>query len=280
MDRGSRSASPTLPDDSRGSRSPAPGRCSSSDRQCVRLDAQPVIEPRGQRRLARSPSVASSKSRSSRSGPPRRRSGEGGELWFCRAAGLSAAPRSTARPRRPARTSAARAPLERSVTAWLEAELTVLLAARRSERRRRARRGGVARERSSAALRGELSAVERPRLSTTYDGDGRVLRCGIELWEGEEAEYAQRLGGDASAGGELIGTRRRPHARGVPRLARRPRELGLGRYDITERWAAAAVLSSTCRAGPRGTARCTRSRARRRARARGAAGSARACAPR
>ena len=46
-------------------------------------------------------------------------------------------------------------------------------------------------------------AITDPRLSTTYDGDGRVVHCGLELWEGEESEFPRRAAGEASAHGEL-----------------------------------------------------------------------------
>ena len=46
-------------------------------------------------------------------------------------------------------------------------------------------------------------AIADPRLSTTYDGAGRVMRCGLELWEGEESEFPRRAAGEASAHGEL-----------------------------------------------------------------------------
>jgi len=46
-------------------------------------------------------------------------------------------------------------------------------------------------------------AIADPRLSTTYDGAGRVMHCGLELWEGEESEFPRRAAGEASAHGEL-----------------------------------------------------------------------------
>jgi hypothetical protein len=46
-------------------------------------------------------------------------------------------------------------------------------------------------------------AIADPRLSTTYDGAGRVIRCGLELWEGEESEFPRRAAGETSAHGEL-----------------------------------------------------------------------------
>jgi len=46
-------------------------------------------------------------------------------------------------------------------------------------------------------------AIADPRLSTTYDGAGRVMRCGLELWEGEESDFPRRAAGEADAHGEL-----------------------------------------------------------------------------
>ena len=57
-------------------------------------------------------------------------------------------------------------------------------------------------------------AIADPRLSTTYDGAGRVTHCGLELWEGEDSDFPRRAAGEASAHGEL------PHPQGaVTRVA-------------------------------------------------------------
>ncbi len=42
-----------------------------------------------------------------------------------------------------------------------------------------------------------LQVIELPRLSTTYDADGRPLRAGLELWLSEESGYARRVAGEA-----------------------------------------------------------------------------------
>lgn len=126
-----------------------------------------------------------------------------------------------------------RVPLQRAVTAWLAPELAVVLAARRPRRAS----GHGDEELHAALVRGEPPvplAVASPRLSTTYDGDGLVTHCGIELWETEESEFAERYGALATAHGELT------HADGArTRVAflawRRNGETGIGRYDITER---------------------------------------------
>jgi hypothetical protein len=66
---------------------------------------------------------------------------------------------------------------------------------------------GHGEERLSAVLvEGDPPAaleIADPRLSTTYDGEGRVIHCGLELWESEESEFPRRAAGEASAHGEL-----------------------------------------------------------------------------
>lgn len=56
------------------------------------------------------------------------------------------------------------------------------------------------------AFRGEplaAAAIERTRLSTTYDAAGLARHAGIELWESDDAEYPLRIGGEALTNGEL-----------------------------------------------------------------------------
>ncbi|MGH2850890.1 MAG: hypothetical protein ACRDLP_09760, partial [Solirubrobacteraceae bacterium] len=94
------------------------------------------------------------------------------------------------------------APLERSVTLVLDAELAVAIGARRP-----AGACGHGDELIDAVIfRGELSEgspVAVPHISTTYDAAGRVAHVGVELWESDESEFAMRLGGEAHAHGEL-----------------------------------------------------------------------------
>ena len=122
--------------------------------------------------------------------------------------------------------------LQRAVIAWLGPELALALAARRPRKA-----GGHGDEELHAAiLRGaslEPVPVEDPRLSSTYDGDGRLIRCGIELWEPADAEFAQRLGGIATAHGDLV------HPNGArSRVAfiawHGERQQGIGSYVITK----------------------------------------------
>jgi len=154
-------------------------------------------------------------------------------VWICSARGTIAGERFDGVGHLTRDAPGDRAPLERSVTAWLGAELALALAARRP--RRAAGHGDE--ELHATVLRGDPltpAAVRSPRLSSAYDGDGRLARCNVELWETEEAEFALRFGALATAHGELA------HADGartqVAFLAwRGDRERGVGRYDITRR---------------------------------------------
>jgi hypothetical protein len=87
----------------------------------------------------------------------------------------------------------------------------------------------------SASLieRGDPVAVEDPRLSTTYDGDGHQRRAGLELWIGDEDPYPRRLAGEVVCGSSLdLGQLRlelafmRWHGDGAQ---------GVGRYDVLRR---------------------------------------------
>jgi len=79
---------------------------------------------------------------------------------------------------------------------------------------------------------GEPVAVQDPRLSTTYDADGRQRRAGLELWlDGED--YPLRAAGEALCGTTLdLGALRLDVA--FLRWSAEGRE-GVGRYDIVRR---------------------------------------------
>jgi hypothetical protein len=90
-------------------------------------------------------------------------------------------------------------------------------------------------EHVAAALveRGDAVAVDDPRLSTTYDGDGHQRRAGLELWIGEEDPYPRRLAGEVICGSSMdLGQLRldlafmRWHGDGAE---------GVGRYDVLRR---------------------------------------------
>jgi hypothetical protein len=161
------------------------------------------------------------------------RLGDAAQVWICTARGTVGGTAFEGLGHLTREAPADGATLERAVTAWLGPELAATLAARRT--RRAAGHGDE--ELHGAVLRGaplEPVEVSRPRLSSAYDGDGRLVRCGLELWETDEAEYAQRFGGIATAHGDLVhgdGARTR-----VAFVAWRDEHArGLGRYDITER---------------------------------------------
>jgi hypothetical protein len=121
--------------------------------------------------------------------------------------------------------------LTRSVSVWLDEDGDGVLAG--------AVRHAGARGHDDEALwavlveEGEPAPVGEPRLSTTYDGDARQRRAGLELWMSEEDGYPHRAAGEVICGSTLdLGSLRldlaflRWHADG--------RE-GIGRYDIVRR---------------------------------------------
>lgn len=93
-----------------------------------------------------------------------------------------------------------RTELTRNLSAWLDDGMGVSLAT--------ARPAG-ARSHADEAVRCSLlggeaaAAVADPRLSTTYDGEGRQLRAGLELWMGDEDGYPHRGAGRAFCGSTL-----------------------------------------------------------------------------
>jgi hypothetical protein len=123
-----------------------------------------------------------------------------------------------------------RVALGRAVAAWISEELAVTLRARRPARAKH----HEAEDLTGFILRGsppEPHAIDEPRLSTAYAGDGRQRRAGLELWETEEADYPVRLAGEAIGEGELEleGGMRLRSAFFVWHYAGR---VGAGRYDI------------------------------------------------
>jgi hypothetical protein len=50
---------------------------------------------------------------------------------------------------------------------------------------------------------GEWREIEETRISSTYGGDGELVRAGLELWESEESDFALRLGGEVLAAATL-----------------------------------------------------------------------------
>lgn len=86
----------------------------------------------------------------------------------------------------------------RLVAAWVPSGWSLGLAAARP-----AGAKGHDRDALSVAIDGEPSGAQifDPRLSSTYRGDGALLRAGIELWLGESEEgdqYPRRLAGEVA----------------------------------------------------------------------------------
>jgi hypothetical protein len=72
-----------------------------------------------------------------------------------------------------------------------------------------------------------------PRLSTTYDGDGRQRRASLELWESPDADYPRRATGEVVCGTSLeLGRLRLDCAFFEWRMEGRT---GVGRYDVLRR---------------------------------------------
>jgi hypothetical protein len=120
--------------------------------------------------------------------------------------------------------------MARTVTAWLEDGTGVTLAAARG-----AGAGSHAEESIACALLGPEApvTVAEPRLSTTYDADGRQIRAGIELWLREEDDFPHRGAGRAVCGSTLeLGQLRLDCAFFEWTVDGRS---GLGRYDILRR---------------------------------------------
>ena len=73
-------------------------------------------------------------------------------------------------------------------------------------------------------------AVAEPRLSTTYDAEGRQRRAGLELYVDSEDAYPRRAAGEVVAGTSLdLGRLRLDCAFFRWRMEGRT---GVGRYDV------------------------------------------------
>ena len=88
--------------------------------------------------------------------------------------------------------------LARTVTAWTDDGRGVALSAVRP-----AKASEHGSEAVWAALLESGQPVADPRLSTTYDAEGRQRRAGIELWVGEEDPYPRRGSGEVLCGSTL-----------------------------------------------------------------------------
>lgn len=120
--------------------------------------------------------------------------------------------------------------LIRNVSAWLDDGMGVSLASARPVNAR-----SHADESAVCNLLGseEAAGVSEPRLSTTYDGDGRHLRAGLELWMSDDDGYPHRGSGRAFCGSTLdLGALQLDCAFFEWTLDGRT---GVGRYDILRR---------------------------------------------
>lgn len=79
----------------------------------------------------------------------------------------------------------------------------------------------------------EATVVADPRLSTTYDAEGRQRHAGLELYVTEDADYARRAAGEVACGTTLdLGRLRLDCAFFTWRMEGRS---GVGRYDVLRR---------------------------------------------
>jgi hypothetical protein len=118
----------------------------------------------------------------------------------------------------------------RTVTAWLEDGSGVTLTAVRPQGA-----SGQDEEAAWAALLGADGSVhvDEPRLSTTYDGEGRQRRAGLELWVGSEDGYPRRGAGEVLCGSTFdLGQLQLDLAFFAWHLDGRE---GVGRYDLVRR---------------------------------------------
>ena len=120
--------------------------------------------------------------------------------------------------------------LARTLSAWMGTDRAVTLTAVRPAK---------AKHHDAEAVGGFL--IDRdapleifdPRLSTTYDGDLRQRRAGLELWMGEEGGYARRAAGSAVCGTTIdLGELRLDSSFFSWTMEGR---VGTGRYDVLRR---------------------------------------------
>jgi hypothetical protein len=122
----------------------------------------------------------------------------------------------------------------RTVSAWLGEELAVSAVAIRPRKGKEHADELVA----ATLLQADgdeptASLVEDPRISTTYDGEGRQRHAGLELWVGKDDALPWQLAGEAICGTSLdLGRLRLDCA--FFRWRGRGRE-GVGRYDVVRR---------------------------------------------
>ena len=129
--------------------------------------------------------------------------------------------------------------LARSVSCWLGEDLAVSVVAIRPAKGKAHGDELVAATLLEAGGNGDDSAgpvarpVEDPRLTTTYDGEGRQRHAGLELWVAKDDQLPWHIAGEAICGTSLdLGRLRLDCA--FFRWRGRGRE-GVGRYDVMRR---------------------------------------------
>jgi hypothetical protein len=123
-----------------------------------------------------------------------------------------------------------RVALARTLSAWMGADRAMTLTTIRPAKARHHDE-----EVSSGFLfeRGEPRAIAEPRLSTTYDGELRQRRAGLELWIDDEDVLARRVAGEVLCGTTIeLGELRLESAFFLWRMEGRE---GTGRYDVLRR---------------------------------------------
>lgn len=120
--------------------------------------------------------------------------------------------------------------LARTLSAWLGADRAITLTAVRPAKAKHHDAEAVG---GFLIDRGEPVAVFDPRLSTTYDGELRQRRAGLELWMTQEGGYARRAAGSVLCGTTVdLGDLRLDSAFFSWRMEGR---VGTGRYDVLRR---------------------------------------------
>ena len=118
----------------------------------------------------------------------------------------------------------------KTVSAWLSDDTGVTVTSVRP-----AGEEGHGNEAASAFLmqEGQAIAIDDPRLSTTFDGEGRQRSAGLELYVGKGDDYPHRAAGEVICGTTLdLGRLRMDSA--FLRWRMEGRE-GVGRYDVLTR---------------------------------------------
>ena len=171
------------------------------------------------------------------SSPPLAVSGAGieGEERLCRVEGTAGGRRLTCLGQRGRSRGVAewdRLVLARSLSAWWDDRAVVVSALRPAKARDHAREELTAWLVDEAA--GGAVPVAEPRLSTTYDAEGRQRRAGLELWLGDhDDEVPRRAAGEVACGTSLeLGRLRLDCAFFDWRMEGRE---GPGRYDVLRR---------------------------------------------